>query len=165
MILQVKDLIVNYGVINAVKGVNFNINEGEIVSLIGANGAGKTTILKTISGLLKPKSGKIIYEGKAIQQQKAPKLVKAGISQVPEGHHIFSGLSVMENLQMGAFLIKDHQKIKQNFSEVFERFPILKQRARQDAATLSGGEQQMLAMGRALMATPKQSYWTNLPWG
>lgn len=155
MILQVKDLIVNYGIINAVKGVSFNINEGEIVSLIGANGAGKTTILKTISGLLKPKSGKIIYEGKAIQQQKAPKLVKAGISQVPEGRHIFSGLSVMENLQMGAFLIKDHQKIKQNFSEVFERFPILKQRARQDAATLSGGEQQMLAMGRALMANPK----------
>lgn len=155
MMLQVEKLVVNYGVINAVKGVSFNINQGEIVSLIGANGAGKTTILKTISGLLKPKSGKIVYENQEIQRQKAPKVVAKGISQVPEGRHIFPGLSVMENLQMGAFLIKDRQKVKQSFDEVFERFPILKQRKNQDAATLSGGEQQMLAMGRALMARPK----------
>lgn len=155
MLLQVNDLVVNYGVINAVKGVSFEINEGEIVSLIGANGAGKSTILKTISGLLKPKRGKIIYENKEIQSQKAPKVVAEGISQVPEGRHIFSGLSVMENLQMGSFLVKDRSKIKQTFDEVFERFPILKQRKNQDAATLSGGEQQMLAMGRALMARPK----------
>ncbi|MFT8399804.1 MAG: ABC transporter ATP-binding protein [Lentilactobacillus diolivorans] len=153
--LQVEKLVVNYGVINAVKGVSFNINQGEIVSLIGANGAGKTTILKTISGLLKPKSGKIVYENQEIQRQKAPKVVAEGISQVPEGRHIFPGLSVMENLQMGAFLIKDRQKVKQSFDEVFQRFPILKQRKNQDAATLSGGEQQMLAMGRALMARPK----------
>ncbi|MCH4163304.1 MAG: ABC transporter ATP-binding protein [Lentilactobacillus diolivorans] len=153
--LQVEKLVVNYGVINAVKGVSFNINQGEIVSLIGANGAGKTTVLKTISGLLKPKSGKIVYENQEIQRQKAPKVVAEGISQVPEGRHIFPGLSVMENLQMGAFLIKDRQKVKQSFDEVFERFPILKQRKNQDAATLSGGEQQMLAMGRALMARPK----------
>lgn len=155
MMLQVEKLVVNYGVINAVKGVSFNINQGEIVSLIGANGAGKTTILKTISGLLKPKSGKIVYENQEIQRQKAPKVVAEGISQVPEGRHIFPGLSVMENLQMGAFLIKDRQKVKQSFDEVFQRFPILKQRKNQDAATLSGGEQQMLAMGRALMARPK----------
>lgn len=155
MLLQVNDLVVNYGVINAVKGVSFEINEGEIVSLIGANGAGKSTILKTISGLLKPKRGKIIYENKEIQSQKAPKVVAEGISQVPEGRHIFSGLSVMENLQMGSFLVKDRSKIKQTFDEVFERFPILKQRKNQDAATLSGGEQQMLAMGRDLMANPK----------
>ncbi|MEE8823407.1 high-affinity branched-chain amino acid transport ATP-binding protein LivF [Lentilactobacillus sunkii] len=155
MLLTVDDLFVNYGVINAVKGVSFNINEGEIVSLIGANGAGKSTILKTISGLLRPKSGKITYEDQEIQTKSAPKVVADGISQVPEGRHIFAGLTVMENLQMGSFLVKDRAKIKQNFDEVFERFPILKQRKNQDAATLSGGEQQMLAMGRALMANPK----------
>lgn len=155
MLLTVDDLFVNYGVINAVKGVSFNINEGEIVSLIGANGAGKSTILKTISGLLRPKSGKITYEDQEIQTKSAPKVVADGISQVPEGRHIFTGLTVMENLQMGSFLVKDRTKIKQNFDEVFERFPILKQRKNQDAATLSGGEQQMLAMGRALMANPK----------
>lgn len=155
MLLQVDNLVVNYGVINAVKGVSFKINQGEIVSLIGANGAGKTTILKTISGLLKPQSGKIIYQNKEIQSQKAPKVVAEGISQVPEGRHVFSGLSVMENLQMGSFLERDRNKIKQRFAEVFDRFPILKQRKHQDAATLSGGEQQMLAMGRALMANPK----------
>lgn len=155
MLLAVDDLFVNYGVINAVKGVSFNINEGEIVSLIGANGAGKSTILKTISGLLRPKSGKITYEDQEIQTKSAPKVVADGISQVPEGRHIFAGLTVMENLQMGSFLVKDRAKIKQNFDEVFERFPILKQRKNQDAATLSGGEQQMLAMGRALMANPK----------
>ncbi len=153
--LKVENLSVNYGVINAVKDVSFEINEGEIVSLIGANGAGKTTILKTISGLLKARSGSITYLGNNIQKQSAPKIVAEGISQVPEGRHIFSGLSVMENLQMGAFLTKGKQRIQDNYREVFDRFPILKERQGQDAATLSGGEQQMLAMGRALMANPK----------
>ncbi|GAJ26669.1 branched-chain amino acid transport ATP-binding protein LivF [Liquorilactobacillus sucicola DSM 21376 = JCM 15457] len=155
MILEVKDLVVDYGVINAIKGVSFKINEGEIVSLIGANGAGKTTILKSISGLLKPSSGSIIYMGKNIEHHKTPNIVAAGISHVPEGRHIFPGLSVKENLQMGAFLQKDRQKIMESLSEVYERFPILKKRENQDAATLSGGEQQMLAIGRALMSKPK----------
>lgn len=155
MLLKVEDLSVNYGVIHAVKSVNFEVNEGEIVSLIGANGAGKTTILKTISGLMKPASGKIIYEGREIQKEKSQKIVAGGISQVPEGRHIFPGLSVMENLQMGAFLRKDRDAVKKDYDNVFERFPVLKERKNQDAATLSGGEQQMLAMGRALMAKPK----------
>ncbi|GAX05869.1 branched-chain amino acid ABC transporter ATP-binding protein [Secundilactobacillus pentosiphilus] len=153
--LEVKDLAVNYGVINAVKGVSFKINEGEIVSLIGANGAGKTTILKTISGLLKPVSGTVTYEGKEIQKQNAPKIVAAGISQVPEGRHIFPGMTVRENLQMGAFLQNDRMAIAGSFETVYSRFPVLKERLNQDAATLSGGEQQMLAMGRALMSRPK----------
>ncbi|ANK60697.1 ABC transporter ATP-binding protein [Loigolactobacillus backii] len=155
MLLQVSDLAVNYGVIHAVKGVSFDVNEGEIVSLIGANGAGKTTILKTISGLMRPASGKTIYEGKEIQNKKSQKIVADGISQVPEGRHIFPGLSVLENLQMGAFLRKDRDGVKADYAMVFERFPVLKERRDQDAATLSGGEQQMLAMGRALMAKPK----------
>ncbi|WP_268912588.1 ABC transporter ATP-binding protein [Lentilactobacillus sp. SPB1-3] len=153
--LKVDNLSVNYGVINAVKDVSFEVNQGEIVSLIGANGAGKTTILKTISGLLKAKSGSITYLGKNIQKISAPKIVGAGISQVPEGRHVFAGLSVMENLQMGAFLTKGKQQVQKNYAQVFERFPILKERINQDAATLSGGEQQMLVMGRALMANPK----------
>ncbi|WP_203648405.1 ABC transporter ATP-binding protein [Secundilactobacillus yichangensis] len=153
--LEVKDLAVNYGVINAVKGVSFDINEGEIVSLIGANGAGKTTILKTISGLLKPVGGAITYEGQEIQKKKAPKIVAAGISQVPEGRHIFPGMSVRENLQMGAFLQNNRSEIASSFEIVYKRFPVLKERINQDAATLSGGEQQMLAMGRALMSKPK----------
>ncbi|MFC6253398.1 ABC transporter ATP-binding protein [Secundilactobacillus hailunensis] len=153
--LEVKDLAVNYGVINAVKGVSFHINEGEIVSLIGANGAGKTTILKTISGLLKPVSGTITYEDNPIQKYKAPKIVAAGISQVPEGRHIFAGMSVRENLQMGAFLQNNRAEITNSFETVYARFPVLKERINQDAATLSGGEQQMLAMGRALMSKPK----------
>lgn len=155
MLLQVEDLSVSYGVIRAVKGVSFEVNEGEIVSLIGANGAGKTTILKTISGLMKPSGGKIIYNGHEIQKQKSQKIVAGGISQVPEGRRIFSGLTVLENLQMGAFLRKDRDALKADYREVFERFPVLEERKNQDAATLSGGEQQMLAMGRALMAKPK----------
>ncbi|KRK36728.1 ABC transporter ATP-binding protein [Loigolactobacillus bifermentans] len=155
MLLKVEDLSVNYGVIHAVKSVNFEVNEGEIVSLIGANGAGKTTILKTISGLMKPADGKIIYEGKEIQKEKSQNIVAGGISQVPEGRHIFPGLSVMENLQMGAFLRKDRDALKKDYDNVFDRFPVLGERKNQDAATLSGGEQQMLAMGRALMAKPK----------
>ncbi|KRN94441.1 ABC transporter ATP-binding protein [Pediococcus stilesii] len=153
--LTVNDLSVNYGVINAVKKVSFEIDEGEIVSLIGSNGAGKTTILKTISGLLRPKNGEITYLGTNIKRHGAPRIVAEGISQVPEGRHIFPGMSVKENLQMGAFLIKNKAKIKANLDEIFERFPILKDRINQDAATLSGGEQQMLAMARALMAKPK----------
>ncbi|WEV52016.1 ABC transporter ATP-binding protein [Lactobacillus sp. ESL0731] len=153
--LEVKNLVVNYGVIQAVKGVSFKIEKGEIVTLIGANGAGKSTIVKTISGLLKPKDGEIIYQGAAIEHQKAPQIVAAGISQVAEGRHIFAGMTVMENLQMGAFLARDRSQTKQSYDEVFARFPILKKRKNQDAATLSGGEQQMLAMGRALMARPK----------
>lgn len=155
MLLKVEDLSVNYGVIHAVKKVSFEVNEGEIVTLIGANGAGKTTILKTISGLLHPTSGKIIYDNREIQRQKSQKTVANGISQVPEGRHIFPGLTVMENLQMGAFLRKDREALKADYQDVFERFPVLKERKLQDAATLSGGEQQMLAMGRALMAKPK----------
>lgn len=153
--LKVRDLSVNYGVIQAVKGVSFEINEGEIVTLIGANGAGKSTIVKTISGLLKPETGQIIYQGKDIVHQKAPQIVLDGISQVPEGRHIFSGLTVMENLQMGAFLQKNSSDAAKSYQEVFDRFPILAKRKNQDAATLSGGEQQMLAIGRALMAKPK----------
>ncbi|KRK47923.1 high-affinity branched-chain amino acid ABC transporter, ATP-binding protein LivF [Secundilactobacillus kimchicus JCM 15530] len=153
--LSVDQLVVNYGVINAVKGVSFDINEGEIVSLIGANGAGKTTILKTVSGLLRPASGTVTYEGHEIQREKAPKIVAQGISQVPEGRHIFAGLTVKENLQMGAFLQSDRANIATTFQTVYDRFPVLKERQNQDAATLSGGEQQMLAMGRALMSRPK----------
>lgn len=153
--LEVHDLSVNYGVIQAVKGVSFEINKGEIVTLIGANGAGKSTIVKTISGLLKPKTGHIVYQNKDIVHQKAPQIVLDGISQVPEGRHIFSGLTVMENLQMGAFLQKNSDETARSYQEVFERFPILQKRRNQDAATLSGGEQQMLAIGRALMAKPK----------
>ncbi len=153
--LEVRDLSVNYGVIQAVKNVSFEINQGEIVTLIGANGAGKSTIVKTISGLLKPKSGQIFYLGKEIDHKSAPQIVNAGISQVAEGRHIFAGMTVMENLQMGAFLQKNHDEVSKTYKEIFERFPILQKRRSQDAATLSGGEQQMLAMGRALMAKPK----------
>lgn len=153
--LEVRDLSVNYGVIQAVKNVSFEINQGEIVTLIGANGAGKSTIVKTISGLLKPKSGQIFYLGKQIDHKSAPQIVSAGISQVAEGRHIFAGMTVMENLQMGAFLQKNHDEVSKTYKEIFERFPILQKRRSQDAATLSGGEQQMLAMGRALMAKPK----------
>ncbi len=153
--LSVKDLVVNYGAIQAIKKVNFEIHTGEIVTLIGANGAGKSTILHTISGIMRPVSGQVTYLDRQIQRVAAPKIVQAGISQVPEGRHIFPGLSVQENLQMGAFLRKDRRNIAQAYEDVYNYFPVLKQRRHQDAATLSGGEQQMLAMGRALMAKPK----------
>ena len=151
--LDVKDLVVNYGGIQAVKGVSFRVQTGEIVALIGANGAGKSTILKTISGLLRPRSGTILYEDKNIVGKAAAKIVKMGISQVPEGRHIFAGLTVSENLQMGAFGLKDKQVASDQLAVVYDRFPVLKERRNQDAATLSGGH--MLAMGRALMARPK----------
>lgn len=153
--LKVRDLVVNYGAIQAVKGVSFDVQQGEIVTLIGANGAGKSTLLHTISGLMCPVSGSIHYLDQPIQKTAAPKIVRAGISQVPEGRHIFPGLSVQENLQMGAFLRQDRGQLAQTYQQVYDYFPILKKRRHQDAATLSGGEQQMLAMGRALMAQPK----------
>ncbi len=153
--LTVKGLEVNYGMINAVRGINFEVNQGEIVSLIGANGAGKSTILRTISGLVKPAAGEILYEGEDLLAKSPRQIVQKGISQVPEGRHVFKGLSVEENLEMGAFLRKDKDQIQKDYEEIYERFPILKERLKQDASTLSGGEQQMLAMGRALMSKPR----------
>ncbi|MXQ47869.1 ATP-binding cassette domain-containing protein [Streptococcus pneumoniae] len=153
--LSVENLSVSYGAIEAVKNVSFEVNEGEVVSLIGANGAGKTSILRTISGLVRPKEGKISFLGNEIQRVPARKIVSDGLSQVPEGRHVFAGLTVMENLEMGAFLKKDKDQNQKNLKSIFERFPRLEERKNQDAATLSGGEQQMLAMGRALMSQPK----------
>lgn len=154
-ILKVENLSVHYGMIQAVRDVSFEVNEGEVVSLIGANGAGKTTILRTLSGLVRPSAGKIQFLGKEIQKLPAQKIVAGGLSQVPEGRHVFPGLTVMENLEMGAFLKKNREENQANLKKVFSRFPRLEERKNQDAATLSGGEQQMLAMGRALMSTPK----------
>lgn len=131
------------------------VKEGEIVSLIGANGAGKTTLLQTISGLLKKTSGDVLFLGKSMNKVSAKNIVKEGITQVPEGRHIFPGMSVYENLLMGAYLRKDKDGIKADLQDIYQRFPILEKRSSQDASTLSGGEQQMLAMGRALMARPK----------
>ena len=153
--LKVENLSVHYGMIQAVRDVSFEVNEGEVVSLIGANGAGKTTILRTLSGLVRPSAGEIQFLGKEIQKMPAQKIVAGGLSQVPEGRHVFPGLTVMENLEMGAFLKKNREENQANLKKVFSRFPRLEERKNQDAATLSGGEQQMLAMGRALMSTPK----------
>jgi branched-chain amino acid transport system ATP-binding protein len=152
---ELRDLVVNYGMIRALKGISLHINEGEIVTLIGANGAGKTTTLRTISGLLKPKSGAIIFEDKDITKLPATKRVAAGISQSPEGRKVFADMTVRENLEIGAYLRKDRDAIRKEIHEVFERFPILGERSKQHAGTLSGGEQQMLAIGRALMAKPR----------
>lgn len=153
--LTVKNLAVHYGVIEAIREVSFEVKEGEIVSLIGANGAGKSTILKAVSGLIRPSRGEIVYEGTPITTATPKQIVEKGISQVPEGRHIFSGMTVLENLEMGAFLRKDKAEIEKDLNLVFERFPILNERKNQDAATLSGGEQQMVAMGRALMSRPR----------
>lgn len=153
--LKVEKLNVHYGVIHALKDVSMEVKEGEIVSLIGANGAGKTTLLQTISGLLKKTSGEVVFLGKSMNKVSAKNIVKEGITQVPEGRHIFSGMSVYENLLMGAYLRKDKDGIKADLQDIYQRFPILEKRSLQDASTLSGGEQQMLAMGRALMARPK----------
>ena len=153
--LEVKNLSVHYGMIQAVRNVDFKVNEGEIVSLIGANGAGKSTILKTLSGLIQPSEGEIIYLGENIASTSAKKIVEKGLVQVPEGRHVFPGLTVKENLELGAFLRKDKEAIQKDMEGVFERFPILQERKDQDAQTLSGGEHQMLAMGRALMSRPK----------
>lgn len=154
-ILEVNELCVQYGLIQAVKGVSFTIEQGSIVSLIGANGAGKTTILHTLSGLLNPKSGTMSYQGKSINLLAADKIVGLGLVQVPERRRVFAKQTVLENLQLGAYLRKDGQGVKEDLEMVYQHFPRLKERERQLAGTLSGGEQQMLAMGRALMARPK----------
>ena len=153
--LKIDDINVFYGAIHAIKGVSLEVNEGEIVTLIGANGAGKSTILRTISGLLKPKGGSINFLGNDIAGKAAHEIVKAGISQVPEGRRIFAEMTVLENLELGAFTRKDKDGIKEDMEMIFARFPRLKERISQQAGTLSGGEQQMLAMGRALMCRPK----------
>ncbi|HAP3559369.1 TPA: ABC transporter ATP-binding protein [Enterococcus faecalis] len=152
--LKIENLSVHYGMIQAVRDVSFEVNRGEIVSLIGANGAGKTTVLRTISGLNQPSKGTITFEGSPIQKKAPRRIVAQGISQVLEGRHVFPGLTVLENLEMGAYLRKDGD-IQQDYENVYEKFPILKERLNQDASTLSGGEQQMLAMGRALMSKPR----------
>ncbi|WP_192599358.1 ABC transporter ATP-binding protein [Sporosarcina limicola] len=153
--LKVDNLNVYYGAIHALKGVSLEVNEGEVVTLIGANGAGKSTLLKTLSGLLKPKEGTIDYLGKSIAGSAAQSIVKAGISHVPEGRRVFANMTVEENIELGAFLRKDSQGIKQDFEKVYATFPRLLERRKQLSGTLSGGEQQMLAMGRAMMAKPR----------
>lgn len=153
--LKVDGINVYYGNIQALKEVSLEINEGEIVTLIGANGAGKSTLLKTISGLLKPKQGKINFQGDEIAGKAAQSIVKMGISHVPEGRRVFSNMSVEENLELGAYLRKDKAGIKEDFDKIYDLFPRLLERKKQQAGTLSGGEQQMLAMGRALMARPR----------
>ena len=153
-ILQVNDLHVYYGSIHAVKGVSFEVNEGEVVTLIGANGAGKSTVLNTVSGLLHPKHGSVVFEGKDLKGVPAHKIVEHGLAQVPEGRHVFLQMTVEDNLEMGAYT-QPNSTIEAGIADVYERFPRLKERRKQIAGTLSGGEQQMLAMGRALMCKPK----------
>ncbi|HJB45341.1 MAG TPA: ABC transporter ATP-binding protein [Candidatus Mediterraneibacter surreyensis] len=153
--LEVKDLEVYYGVIQAIKGISFEVNKGEVIALIGANGAGKTTTLHTITGLLSPKNGHVIFEGKDITKVPAHKIVSMGMAHVPEGRRVFAELSVYENLKMGAYTRKDKNEIEESLANVYKRFPRLEERKNQMAGTLSGGEQQMLAMGRALMSKPK----------
>ena len=153
--LEVKNLHVSYGMIDAVKGIDFQVNDGEIVSLIGANGAGKTTTMHTLSGLLKAKEGQILLDGKDLTKVKANKIVGMGLVQVPEGRRVFTQMSVEENLQLGAYLRHDKSEIAKDFRHVYELFPRLEERKKQLAGTLSGGEQQMLAMARALMSKPK----------
>ncbi len=153
--LEVKDLEVFYGVIQAIKGISFHVEQGEVIALIGANGAGKTTTLHTITGLLSPKKGQVLFEGKDITKIPAHKIVSMGMAHVPEGRRVFAELSVYENLKMGAYTRKDKNEIEESLRNVYKRFPRLEERKNQMAGTLSGGEQQMLAMGRALMSKPK----------
>ena len=153
--LEIRDLQVYYGVIQAIKGISFEVNKGEVVALIGANGAGKTTTLHTITGLLSPKSGHVVFEGRDITKVPAHKIVSMGMAHVPEGRRVFAELSVYENLKMGAYTRKDKSEIEESLANVYKRFPRLEERKNQMAGTLSGGEQQMLAMGRALMSRPK----------
>ena len=153
-LLEVKDLNVFYGVIQAIKGISFEVNKGEIVTLIGANGAGKTTTMQSIIGLIKARSGSIKYNGTEISNLPTHKIISLGLSQVPEGRRVFSELTVYENLLMGAYTTKDKEKIKKDIEEIYEVFPRLGERKNQIAGTLSGGEQQMLAMGRAMMSHP-----------
>ena len=153
--LEIHDLQVYYGLIQVIKGVSFHVEEGEVIALIGANGAGKTTILHTITGLLSPKVGSVIFEGKDITKILGHKIVSMGMAHVPEGRRVFANLSVYQNLKMGAYTRKDKQEIEETLKMVYKRFPRLEERKNQMAGTLSGGEQQMLAMGRALMSKPK----------
>ena len=153
--LEVRDLVVNYGSINAIKKISFDVNEGEVVALIGANGAGKTTTLHTITGLLKAKSGSVMFEGTELLKTPPHKIVEMGMAHVPEGRRIFQQLSVYKNLTLGAFTRKDKDSIDATLKMVYSKFPRLEERKKQIAGTLSGGEQQMLAMGRALMSKPK----------
>ena len=153
--LEVKDLQVYYGMIQAIKGISFEVNQGEVIALIGANGAGKTTILHTVSGLLAPKKGSVIFEGQDITKIPAHKIVSMGMAHVPEGRRVFAQLSVYDNLKMGAYTRTDKNEIEESLEMVYKRFPRLEERKNQMAGTLSGGEQQMLAMGRALMSKPK----------
>lgn len=153
--LEIKDLCVYYGVIQALKGISFEVNEGEVIALIGANGAGKTTTLHTITGILPAKSGSIMFNGTELTKTPAHKIVKMGIAHVPEGRRIFQNLTVLDNLKLGAFIRKDKEGIANDLAMVYKRFPRLEERKSQIAGTLSGGEQQMLAMGRALMSKPK----------
>ena len=152
--LEVKDLEVYYGVIQAIKGVSFHVEKGEVIALIGANGAGKTTILHTVTGLISPKKGSVIFEGKDITKVPAHKIVSMGMAHVPEGRRVFAELSVYENLKMGAYTRTDKAEIEDSLKNVYKRFPRLEERKNQMAGTLSGGEQQLLAMGRALMSKP-----------
>ncbi|MCR4589082.1 MAG: ABC transporter ATP-binding protein [Lachnospiraceae bacterium] len=152
--LEIKDLKVNYGVIQAIKGINFSVNEGEVIALIGANGAGKTTILHTITGLIQPTEGSILFKDTDLTKIPAHKIVSMGMAHVPEGRRVFADMTVYQNLKLGAFTRTDKDEIQEALNNVYERFPRLKERANQYAGTLSGGEQQMLAMGRALMSHP-----------
>jgi len=154
-LLEVKDLQVYYGVIQALKGISFEVNEGEIVTLIGANGAGKTTTMQSLIGLIASHSGNVIFDGKDITKMPCHKIVQSGLTQVPEGRRIFQELSVYENLLMGGFIQKDQTALKKDIESIYERFPRLAERKNQIAGTLSGGEQQMLAIGRAMMSHPK----------
>ncbi len=154
-LLSVENLEVFYGVIQALKGISFEVNEGEIVTLIGANGAGKTTTMQSVMGLIPAAAGKITYDGKDITKMPCHEIVHLNMTQVPEGRHVFQELSVYDNLLMGAYTIKDKKQIKKDIEEIYERFPRLAERRSQIAGTLSGGEQQMLAMGRAMMSRPK----------
>lgn len=152
--LEVKDLEVYYGMIQAIKGISFEVNKGEVIALIGANGAGKTTTLHTITGLLSPKKGSVMFGGKDITKIPAHKIVSMGMAHVPEGRRVFADLSVYENLKLGAYTRKDKENLNKDLESIYERFPRLAERKNQSAGTLSGGEQQMLAMGRALMSKP-----------
>ena len=153
--LKVENLHVYYGMIHALKGISFEVNEGEVITLIGANGAGKTTTLHTISGLITPKEGSITFEGRDITKTPAHKIVSLGMAHVPEGRRVFSQLTVYQNLKLGAYTRRDKKEIEDSLAKVYRRFPRLEERKNQIAGTLSGGEQQMLAMGRALMSHPK----------
>ncbi len=153
--LEVRDLQVYYGMINAIKGISFDVNAGEVIALIGANGAGKTTVLHTVTGLVTPRSGSITFEGKNLLKTPAHKILSLGMAHVPEGRRIFQQLTVYDNLKLGAYIMKDKAQVEKNLAYVYEHFPRLKERKNQVAGTLSGGEQQMLAMGRALMSNPK----------